>query len=91
MHTKRLLSLLQQSFATEHRDWTAIRPKGIISVNAVPIIEVVPQGFHEPSRIYWHPETSRYINDDERQKIIDQFCEATTFNTEVDTSTWSCS
>ena len=90
MHTKRLLQLLQQHFGRD-RDWTALRAKGIISCNAVPIIEVVPQGFHEPSKIFWDPRASRYLPDPERQRAIDMFRDATKLAGEVDTSTWSCS
>ena len=85
VHGKRLLGLLKT--AQPDRDWRLLRARGIISADSVPIVEVVPQGVDERTKLAWSPEGVAQFG-------IDFNSVSATFRQQlqsVDTSAWTLS
>ena len=83
MHTKRALALLTEMYP--QAAWSANRSHGLISRNSVPVVELVPQGFDEPSKLFWDPAAdTRGIDKAEVQRRL----QATLAPSAVNTSTW---
>ncbi|CAK0838178.1 unnamed protein product, partial [Prorocentrum cordatum] len=83
VQTKRMQTLLEN--AHPGHTWKCIRAKGIVTIDSVPLVELIPQGPSEPTRLLWNPQAASYNIDVDA--IAKQFNDL--FRSfEVDTSNW---
>eukprot|EP00959_Pyramimonas_sp_CCMP1952_P148658 3109932-Pyramimonas_sp.AAC.1 len=71
----------------QDKDWRLLRSRGIISINATPIVEISPQGVDEPTRLAWAPQVVAEYEID-FQSVSAQFKQQLQ---NMDTSAWTLS
>eukprot|EP00959_Pyramimonas_sp_CCMP1952_P081150 1695463-Pyramimonas_sp.AAC.1 len=85
MHAKRAVALLIELYS--RAAWSANRSQGLISQNSAPVVELVPQGFDEPGKLFTGAVADTHGIDEAQVQRRRQVALAPS---PVDASNWLC-